>query len=537
MLDPQDTALASRPDLHLAHRGSDHPAPQLSLPIQSTGPIALPTAAPALEPAPVREPAPVLEFTPAPGPDATSNWLPRYVAALVALDTLALMLGGLLGHLVRFDSLSGRLDLGGHFTGISYRDILLATVPFWLLAMATARTYEGRYLGLGSEEFRRVGNAAARFTALIAVTVFLFKWDIARGLMILALPAATAFTLVFRFLARKVLHRVRKDGAASHRVLVVGDGDTRDVLVQKLAASPHSGLHVVGVAPPLATGQSGSPSVGHLRTLVQSLRADTVAVAHSPDVSPAVLRELAWSLEGIGVSLLLAPALTDVAGPRVSIRPVSGLPLLQVAEPELTGVRRLAKGTFDVVVSSLGLILASPILAGLALAVRLSSPGPVLFRQVRIGKDGKEFTMFKFRSMHADAEARLDELRAHNDHGDGVLFKMREDPRITTVGKVLRRYSLDELPQLLNVLRGHMSLVGPRPPLPIEVARYARQVHRRLLVKPGLTGLWQVSGRSDLDWDEAVRLDLYYVENWSVALDAEIVWKTAWAVLRGSGAR
>jgi exopolysaccharide biosynthesis polyprenyl glycosylphosphotransferase len=320
-------------------------------------------------------------------------------------------------------------------------------------------------------------------------------------------------------------------------VLVVGDGRAGEILQSRLEAAPHSGYAVVATCRPLAHDAQGRPTVEHVRAAVAAVGADAVAVAHSPQMGADVLRRLAWSLEGTGVDLLVAPALTDVAGPRVHVRPVSGLPLLQISEPEFSGARRLLKGVLDVAGALLGLVLFGPAMLAIALAVRVTSPGPVLFRQVRIGRDGQEFLMYKFRSMRADAEARLTALLDRNDHVDGVLFKLHGDPRITALGRHLRRFSLDELPQLFNVLAGQMSLVGPRPPLPSEVARYEQDVHRRLLVKPGLTGLWQVSGRSDLDWAETVRLDLYYVENWSVALDAEILWKTGSAVLRGSGAR
>jgi exopolysaccharide biosynthesis polyprenyl glycosylphosphotransferase len=461
----------------------------------------------------------------------TPRWLSHYITALVLLDTAALFVGALFGYFVRFDTLTGDL------VGVRYPNILLLTAPVWLVSIAAAHAYEGRFLGVGSEEFRRVGNAAARFTALVAVAVFLFKWGVARGFVVIALPTATGSTLLFRYLARRVLHHLRRDGSASHRVLVVGDGPARALLVQRLEAARWSGFHVVGVSRPLESRPNGEPSMDHIRSLVEHLRADTVAVTHSPQIGPDTLRRLAWSLEGSGISLLVAPALTDVAGPRINVRPVSGLPLLQVAEPEFTGLRQLVKNAFDLLTASAALVLASPLLIAVAIVIRATSEGPALFRQVRIGKDGRPFVMYKFRSMHVDAEARLTELRALNDHGNGVLFKMRDDPRITRVGRFLRRHSLDELPQLFNVLSGQMSLVGPRPPLPSEVARYDREVHRRLLVRPGLTGLWQVSGRSDLDWDETVRLDLYYVENWSVALDTEILWKTVSAVLQGSGAR
>jgi exopolysaccharide biosynthesis polyprenyl glycosylphosphotransferase len=262
---------------------------------------------------------------------------------------------------------------------------------------------------------------------------------------------------------------------------------------------------------------------------------DTVAVTSSSETAADYLRRLSWELEGTGLELLVAPGLVEIAGPRLHIRPFEGLPLLAVEQPRFRGGRRLVKGAVDRAAAALALLLLAPVLVGIALAVRLTSAGPVLYRQERIGLNGRSFTMLKFRSMVVDADARLAALREQNI-SDGLLFKMREDPRVTPVGRWLRRLSLDELPQLLNVLNGSMSLVGPRPPLPVEVARYDSSVSRRLLVKPGLTGLWQISGRSDLPWEEAVRLDLRYVENWSLALDALILWKTGRAVLSSSGA-
>jgi exopolysaccharide biosynthesis polyprenyl glycosylphosphotransferase len=245
---------------------------------------------------------------------------------------------------------------------------------------------------------------------------------------------------------------------------------------------------------------------------------------------------MSWRLEGSGVTVVVAPQLTDIAGPRIHVRPVAGLPLLHIEQPEFRGMRRVIKSGIDRAVALVALLLLSPLLLGVAACVRLTSKGPALFKQVRVGAQGSHFTMLKFRSMRSDAEAQLAALRALNENGDGLLFKMKDDPRITGVGKWLRRFSLDELPQLINVLFGQMSLVGPRPPLPSEVERYGGDVSRRLLVKPGLTGLWQISGRSELPWDEAVRLDLHYVENWSVALDFMILWKTVGAVLHGRGA-
>jgi exopolysaccharide biosynthesis polyprenyl glycosylphosphotransferase len=247
------------------------------------------------------------------------------------------------------------------------------------------------------------------------------------------------------------------------------------------------------------------------------------------------LRRLGWALEKTRAELLLAPAVTEIVGTRVRIRPVCGLPLLHMERPELRGVRRLTKGLFDKTAAALGVLFLLPVLLGLALAVKATSRGGVFFRQERVGRDGRTFSMLKFRSMVVGADRMVEELAAGSD-GNGVLFKKKDDPRITRIGKFMRRYSLDELPQLVNVLRGDMSLVGPRPPLPTEVERYGFDMHRRFLVKPGLTGLWQVSGRSDLSWDDSVRIDVRYVENWSLTFDFMILWKTVGAVLRGSGA-
>jgi exopolysaccharide biosynthesis polyprenyl glycosylphosphotransferase len=283
---------------------------------------------------------------------------------------------------------------------------------------------------------------------------------------------------------------------------------------------------------------NGLPVLGgvdEVADVVARFEVDTVAVLPSQELDGSVLRRLGWQLEGTEAELLVAPAITDVVGPRIHIRPVAGLPLLHMERPELTGVRRVTKELFDRAASGFALLCLAPALLAIALAIQTTSRGPVLFRQERIGQCGESFTMLKFRSMVQDADRMVEQLAARSD-GNGVLFKMREDPRVTRVGRILRRYSLDELPQLINVLRGDMSLVGPRPPLAKEVESYGEDMRRRLLVKPGLTGLWQVSGRSDLSWDDSVRLDVRYVENWSLALDVMILIRTVRTVLRGSGA-
>ena len=311
-------------------------------------------------------------------------------------------------------------------------------------------------------------------------------------------------------------------------------------ITRQLRRERYHGLDVVGAClPPRHDGRVGDlPVYGTFDDVARAVAqasADTVIVLTCPEFDGESLRRLAWQLERDDIDLIVANNLIDVAGARTTIRPVDGLPMLHVEHPTLSGGRRVAKAVFDRVGAALLLVLFAPVLVVVAVAVRLDSPGPVLFRQVRVGRYGREFPIYKFRTMHADAERRLADLR-HLNEQDGVLFKIRDDPRVTRVGRYLRRLSLDELPQLFNVLGGTMSLVGPRPPLQREVAAYPRDARRRLAVRPGMTGLWQVSGRSDLPWEEAVRLDLRYVENWSLTLDLVILLRTLTAVCRGAGA-
>jgi exopolysaccharide biosynthesis polyprenyl glycosylphosphotransferase len=479
---------------------------------------------------------------------ARVTWERRYSWLLVASDAAACIVATGLAYLVRFGGLV-EFDLKPvSVTPYLVMSILLPVV--WVLAMFLGRAYESRFLGSGSEEFRRVLNAAAHLTAVVAVLSYATKAELARAYVLIAFPAALALTVILRCAARGYLHRMRRAGRGFHRVLVVGAGDSAAALIRLARRDPTAGWSVVGVVLDRSPGRHshdypdrsgfdllGVPVVGtseSLHTAIRATRATTVAI--SPQMDGETLRRVLWMLEGSDVDVLVSSALTDVTGPRISIRPVAGLPLLHVEEPELTGARRALKGLFDRGVAITVLLLCAPLFVALALAVRLTSRGPAIFRQVRVGQGGEHFTMFKFRSMYVDAEERKRELEALNERSEGLLFKMRDDPRITKVGKFLRKWSLDELPQLLNIANGTMSLVGPRPPLPSEVARYEDEVHRRLMVKPGLTGLWQISGRSDLEWDESVRLDLRYVQNWSLPLDFYILWRTVFAVLRREGA-
>jgi exopolysaccharide biosynthesis polyprenyl glycosylphosphotransferase len=452
-----------------------------------------------------------------------------YLRRAVLADGVCALAAGLLALEIRF---------GGQ--GI-YLFFACGLPVLWCVTVAIAGGYDARFIGVGSDEFRRVLNAAVSLTAGVAVVSYATKIELARGYVAIALPTVAILDLFARFFLRKRLHRQRRAGACTQRVIAVGHAPAVADLVALLRRDSYHGLTVVGAC--LAGGTmlheiSGVPvrgGPGLVTEAVKDFGADTVAVLACPEMNAIRLRELAWQLEATGTDVCVAPALMDVAGPRTTIRPVAGLPLLHVDHPELTGGKRAVKTVFDTVVAGLGLLLLAPLFLLVAARIKLHDRGPVFFRQVRVGKDGRTFQVFKFRTMVVDAEGKKDEL-ADSNEAAGTLFKMRRDPRVTKPGAWLRRWSLDELPQLINVLIGDMSLVGPRPALPTEVARYHDHMRRRLVVKPGITGLWQVNGRSDLSWADAVRLDLRYVENWSLMLDLQVLWKTWSAVFRGSGA-
>jgi exopolysaccharide biosynthesis polyprenyl glycosylphosphotransferase len=455
----------------------------------------------------------------------------------VVLDWLCAAVAAVIGLLGRFG------PEGATQSRVSFW-IALALPFVWVLAMLVARSYEQRFLWVGPEEFRRVFFAAVMQLAVVGTVSWAFQLNVARGFVVLALPSATVLALAQRYAHRRWLHRKHTEGRYQSTTLLVGHRGGVAALDDQLDRQRYHGYKVIGCCLPADQQRRGEdafnglPVLGDLRDVAEVVaryEVDTVAVLPCPELDGSELRRLGWQLEKTHAELLLAPAVTEIVGPRVRIRPVSGLPLMHMERPEMRGLRRLTKDVFDRAAAGFGILLISPVLLGVALAVRSTSPGPVFFKQERVGRDGRIFSMLKFRSMVAGADRMVETLDDEND-GNGVLFKKKDDPRITPVGRILRRYSLDELPQLFNVLRGEMSLVGPRPPLRSEVDRYGHDMHRRFLVKPGLTGLWQVSGRSDLSWDDSVRVDVRYVENWSLTFDLMILWKTVGAVVRGSGA-
>ena len=412
---------------------------------------------------------------------------------------------------------------------------LIATtlVPVWVAVLAAGGAYDRRFLGVGADEYRKVVNAGVWLLAVLVFAVFGLHGSLSRAYVAITFPLLIALTLSERYAVRQALHHHVRKGHAIYRTLIVGPRSATAALRKHMERAPWVGFSVVGVRDP----DTEHIDVDELVDAVRETSANTIAIAAAWEgrSTGGALRALSWRLEGTGIQLVVVPAVTDIAGPRIVVRPVQGLPLLIIEDPQMNVGRRLLKELLDRAVALLGLVILSPVLAVLAVLIKLSSHGPVLYKQERVGLHGERFRIWKFRTMRVGADQERVHL-AHLNHSDGLLFKIRNDPRVTPLGRWVRKHSLDELPQLWNVLRGQMSLVGPRPPLPCEVEGYGDDVRRRLLVKPGMSGLWQISGRTELPWDESVRLDLFYVENWSVMMDLMVLWKTLAVVVRGRGA-
>ena len=432
--------------------------------------------------------------------------------------------------------------------GLDYGVLACVLAVAWWLMLEFWGAREARVLGSGTEEYKRVLATSAWLFGFIAIFSYALRIDTARGFVGLAFPAGALGLLVARWLVRQHLSLERKSGKSSLKVLIIGGPYSAAHLVRSLQSVPAAGYlpvaaHLPGASTSVSLPDGLSVPItgvtqdfdGILSAIISS-EVDAVAVSAGVNLHPQDLRRLGWELASRNIGMILAPALTDVAGPRIHTQPVAGLPLIHVSTPKLTGGKKLAKRSFDLVVAGLLVFCLSPLFLALALMVHFSDGGPVFYKQERIGLRGTTFRMLKFRSMRVDADAQLHALLASQGAGTTPLFKVDNDPRITPLGRYLRKYSLDELPQLLNVLGGSMSLVGPRPQRDSEVVLYDDAAHRRLYVSPGMSGLWQVSGRSNLSWEESIRLDLYYVENWSLMGDVIILFKTFKAVFASDGA-
>jgi exopolysaccharide biosynthesis polyprenyl glycosylphosphotransferase len=500
--------------LDINHQGQHNPAS-----VRQRGPAAPANVAPAG--------STLVPRTPSPRP----GWEIRYARLVAAVDTSAVIAS--LGLRELWGDDPGVPGLSWGFAG--------ATMSLTITLSLLCRTWESSVLGQGPEEFNRLLRTLVVSSVLLGLIGLALKLDEVRPWVFGVIPIACALSVLGRLCLRTLLYRRRENGDCRHEVLAVGTEESVAHIVTRTRRARHHGWLVTAACTPSGRGTDGGgdilgvPVVGDLDAVARIVgdgRHRIVSVAQAPGWTPRRLHQLAWDIEGSGTELVVDPGLMEIAGPRLNFAAVDGLPLLRLAEPSWSGVPRLIKASIDRLLAAALLLVTLPLLLVLALAVR-SDGGPVFYRQNRVGQHGRQFRLIKFRSMVVDAERRQAELI---NECDGPLFKVRHDPRVTRVGRWMRKYSLDELPQLFNVLAGSMALVGPRPPLEAEVASYTRDAQRKLLAKPGLTGLWQVSGRSDLSWEESVRLDLRYVENWTLALDALILWKTVGAVLRGTGA-
>lgn len=489
------------------------------------------------------EPQPLLQARVATSAAAVDqNWRQRYARRLRVTDflTLVWVVYGTQIAWFGFGEADVVIRQDSRISDVSYWLFSAGLIVAWMWALSLIDSRDYRVIGAGTTEYIRVVHASIALFGVVAILAFLSRVDVARGYLLIALPFGILVLLIERWMWRLWLVAKRAGGGYSARVLLVGSRDSVAQIAHELGRSPSAGYRVVGACVPSGAVADTIPgttipimgSVDNVDRAIAATGADTVAVTSTDELPPNKVKQISWGLEAGRQHLVIAPSIMDIAGPRIHTRPVSGLPLIHVETPRFSGGQRVAKRAMDLVASLIGVLVISPLLAFLAIAVRLSSDGPVFFRQTRIGLGGREFTMLKFRTMVVNAEDLIGELRdQQRDSGNEVLFKMKDDPRVTRIGRIMRRFSMDELPQLFNVIGGSMSLVGPRPPLAREVAMYEQHVHRRFLSKPGITGLWQVSGRSTLSWEESVRLDLSYVENWSLVSDIVILAKTVKAVV------
>ncbi|MCU1442964.1 MAG: polyprenyl glycosylphosphotransferase [Cryobacterium sp.] len=493
---------------------------------------------------------PKLQLVDAPGRPAPAAaiaasglaWARRYRTKLRVSDIGIVIAAVTVAHLARFGTEGIRAAVGtfsANYWLLSF--LIMAT---WIITLGAFRTRDTRVIGVGAAEYKQVINASALAFGMLAILFLVLQVDIARGYFVLTLPLGLGGLILERWLWRKWLLRQCRLGHYLARAIVVGNRDDVEYVVGQIDQKSGAAYYVVGAAIDgedrgnVTVGAHEVPIVAGYSDVARAARdmgVETVIVAGQPRGGSTFIRKLGWDLENTSAELVLSSRLTDVAGPRIHFRPVEGLPLIHVEIPHFGGAKHALKRGLDIVASAAGVIVLFPMLVVIAIMIKHDSPGPVLFRQERCGRNGETFNMLKFRSMVETAEDDLASLLDKNE-ASGVLFKIRNDPRITRVGRFIRKYSIDELPQLWNVLVGNMSLVGPRPPLPSEVQIYETHVHRRLYIKPGVTGMWQVNGRSNLSWEDSVRLDLYYVENWSLAGDLMIIWRTFKTVARPVGA-
>ena len=475
-----------------------------------------------------------------------ARWERRVVRRILFTDALVVAFAVAVAHVIRYNV----MPVPPEILALARPNVWQISIGIfigWMIALSAFRTRDPKTFDNGSRQYQRVARCTFALFGWVAITALLLKWDLSRGFLAISFAVGTSLLFLERRAWRTWMLRRRRKGKYLSKVLVIGGVRSAKAMTLRFSEDYTSGFRVVGVWVPdrvaapnerFHANDSAVPVLGTESDLGQALvvdDVDTVVVTDTEHLGHDGMRELAWALEDRDVNLLVAPNVVDVAGPRIHLQAHGNMPLIYLSGPSYSRARTLRRAMFDRTFAAAVLLLASPVLLLAALAVKITSRGPVFYRSERIGTHGVPFEMLKLRTMVRGADQMLEEIEHHNDAA-GPLFKVRDDPRVTRVGRFLRRYSIDEVPQFLNVLRGDMSVVGPRPPLRSEVDEYSDHMRRRLLVKQGVTGLWQVSGRSDLTWEDSIRLDLDYVENWTMLRDMQIIVRTARAVLASNGA-
>lgn len=460
-------------------------------------------------------------------------------------DFIALVIAGLLAAYVRFGTLSASAALENTRLTLEFWQIAVLSAPLFMGFLLLEGLYDPKFLSGNPGQVSRIFRGLAFGVVALVVATYLLKWPgLSRGWLLLFVAIAAVLVVVFRGTAYLGQSVFRSRGSLLVPTLVLGTNSEAGDIIRVLRGNPAAGMVPVGC---VASSQAerleldfcsdAVPCLGAARdiaAIVGENPCEAVIIASSAFDHEVLARILA-ELRTEDLDVHISSGLFEVMTSRVFVAEVAGIPLITVRQLSMSRFQLALKRVFDVLVAGFISLIGLPLWIFFAVGVKLTSPGPVLFTQLRVGRDGREFGMLKFRTMYVDAEARLAELQAANE-ASGPLFKMKDDPRVTPFGKWLRKFSMDEIPQLINVLRGEMSVVGPRPPLPREVEAYSDRHWRRMEVLPGMTGLWQVSGRSSLTFEEMVRLDLFYIENWSVGLDIGIILRTIPAVLFARGA-
>jgi exopolysaccharide biosynthesis polyprenyl glycosylphosphotransferase len=482
---------------------------------------------------------------------AAAQLMRPYQRLVLLADVVALAVGFTLAALIQFgDFFNDAVEvksLGKLRFALGTTHLAVLMVVLWLVVLVLIGSRNRRIVGTGTDEYRKIGNSALIVVGVLAGLALFFKLDVSRPFVIYAVVISTLLVVIGRRVSRVWLVRARRRGRFLTRVAIVGPANLTSEILETFARDKECPFRVELLIVHKASDARALKAfnlptlveLGDPAALMKERHLDAIIMVSSDATSASYIRRVGWNLEDSPFELIVAPGVLESMGPRIHARPVAGLPLIEVESPSFNDWRFVVKQTFDFVGAAVLTVLLSPVFLATAIAIKAGDRGPVLYSQERIGINGRVFKMLKFRSMRPGAESDHAALKANKLQTGGLvntnMFKDPNDPRVTRVGRFIRRYSIDELPQLFNVLGGDMSLVGPRPPLPSEVAEYEAHMHRRLLVKPGVTGVWQVSGRATLSWKETVRLDLDYVENWSLLYDAVILLKTVREVIRPAG--